>query len=271
VPGAGNSQAYNRYMYVFGNPLGRTDPSGHGACGGKSNDDFWQCRWFTAHGYTYFQGSGWSFKANAQFEDEGIARDVAREGGVTFKGTNGHEQSGVAPGVWSSDEIMASARAVFDLAYKIGGLGALAKLIGGRGATLYRHSGRFEWSGKEIAAMTEGWLPFGRLRVLHFYAGAFSAGEAFLRGTVVHELAHVIDYVTGTPSDDSLSRAFPRGSKISTYASEPSINQRLEYWAEGVTQCVYPDWKQTGGGFEALTVEQSDWILRVLSGRGFSK
>ena len=29
VPGAGNSQAFNRYMYVRGNPLGMVDPSGH--------------------------------------------------------------------------------------------------------------------------------------------------------------------------------------------------------------------------------------------------
>ncbi len=32
VPGAGNPQAYNRYMYVLGNPLGAIDPSGHRAC-----------------------------------------------------------------------------------------------------------------------------------------------------------------------------------------------------------------------------------------------
>jgi len=36
VPGAGNSQAYNRYMYVLGNPLGRVDPSGH--CSGDRTD-----------------------------------------------------------------------------------------------------------------------------------------------------------------------------------------------------------------------------------------
>ncbi|MEO6060676.1 MAG: RHS repeat-associated core domain-containing protein, partial [Thermoflexales bacterium] len=35
VPGAGNSQAYNKYIYVRGNPLRRTEPSGHAACGGK--------------------------------------------------------------------------------------------------------------------------------------------------------------------------------------------------------------------------------------------
>jgi hypothetical protein len=29
VPGAGNPQAFNRYMYVGGNPLGRIDPTGH--------------------------------------------------------------------------------------------------------------------------------------------------------------------------------------------------------------------------------------------------
>jgi hypothetical protein len=194
---------------------------------------------------------------------------VAREGGVTFQGTNGHEQSGVAPGVWSSDEIMASARAVFDLAYKIGGLSALARLFGGREVSLYRHSNSFAWNGNEFAAMTEGWLPLGRSRVVHFYAGAFVSGDDFLKGTVVHELAHVIDYVNGTPTGDALSRAFPRGSNISDYAIAPSINQRLEYWAEGVTQWIYPKLKSGETNFEPLTVDQKDWMLRYLRGIGF--
>lgn len=163
-----------------------------------------------------------------------ISRDVAREGGATFQGTNGHEQSGVAPGVWSSDEIMASARAVFDLAYKIGGLSALARLYGGREVSLYRHSNSFAWNGAEFAAMTEGFLPLGNARFVHFYAGAFTAGDTFLMGTVVHELAHVIDYVSWTPTGDAPSRAFPKGSKISGYASKPSPLQQLEYWAEAV-------------------------------------
>ncbi len=34
VPEAGNPQAFNRYAYVFNNPLKYTDPSGHDPCGG---------------------------------------------------------------------------------------------------------------------------------------------------------------------------------------------------------------------------------------------
>jgi len=36
IPGALNSQAYNRYSYVNNNPLSRTDPSGHGCCSLRS-------------------------------------------------------------------------------------------------------------------------------------------------------------------------------------------------------------------------------------------
>ena len=38
VPEPGNPQALNRYAYVYGNPLGYTDPSGHGACSGDDYD-----------------------------------------------------------------------------------------------------------------------------------------------------------------------------------------------------------------------------------------
>jgi RHS repeat-associated protein len=38
VPEPGNPQALNRYAYVYNNPLGYTDPSGHGACSGDDYD-----------------------------------------------------------------------------------------------------------------------------------------------------------------------------------------------------------------------------------------
>ncbi len=40
VPGAGNPQAFNRYMYVLGNPLGLRDPSGHSATSPEGGPSF---------------------------------------------------------------------------------------------------------------------------------------------------------------------------------------------------------------------------------------
>ena len=102
-------------------------------------------------------------------------------------------------------------------------------------------------------------------------AGAFTAGDTFLMGTVVHELAHVIDYVSWTPTGDAPSRVFPKGSTISEYASRPSPLQQLEYWAEAVTQWVYKDWRSGEKGFEALKVNQAAWLDAILRGRGWSQ
>ncbi len=45
VPGPGNPQAFNRYMYVLGNPLRYIDPSGHDPL-----DENWRREFYQAHG-----------------------------------------------------------------------------------------------------------------------------------------------------------------------------------------------------------------------------
>ena len=54
VPGAGNSQAFNRYMYVRGNPLKYTDPTGHA----EISDPYESCGGGCLGGSTYGGGGG---------------------------------------------------------------------------------------------------------------------------------------------------------------------------------------------------------------------
>ena len=61
VPNPGDSQSLNRYMYVLGNPLKYSDPSGHAACGAGDracweNEWTWKDRWYKEHGYENIDG-----------------------------------------------------------------------------------------------------------------------------------------------------------------------------------------------------------------------
>lgn len=64
------------------------DPSGHGACAGKSNNDFWECRGWLPHGYEWDNNTnkpGAICLGCANFEDMDIAQDVVGEAGFRFK------------------------------------------------------------------------------------------------------------------------------------------------------------------------------------------
>jgi len=61
VPNPGDSQSLNRYMYVLGNPLKYSDPSGHAACAAGDracweNEWTWKDRWYKEHGYENIDG-----------------------------------------------------------------------------------------------------------------------------------------------------------------------------------------------------------------------
>jgi RHS repeat-associated protein len=73
VPGAGKPQAFNRYMYVLGNPLGLRDPSGHAGCQGCVNLDFLQAIASFFEGFSHRLSDNSSFGAVTALE---VARDA---------------------------------------------------------------------------------------------------------------------------------------------------------------------------------------------------
>jgi len=264
VPGAGNSQAFNRYMYVLGNPLGLTDPSGRGACAGMSNQEFWDCRWYTAHGFTFYQGRGWSVSGDATFEDSGILNDVMKESGFRFVGGDKD---------WTLQEASLVGSGIVALAIRIGSFKRLSALVGNTLHDLIRVSGSF--FSDLITAIFDAparTSPSSADSAIWFADDAFVVGgDDDVRGLAVHEVFHLIDY--NMPLRDGLlweSEYFPRGARLSAYAMEDRLG--LEYWAEAGADWVYGQrYRYTRdpvgavrGWNQSLTTDQFDWISRVL-------
>jgi hypothetical protein len=247
-------------------PLGLTDPSGHGACGGKSGDDFWQCRWHTAHGFAYYQGRGWSISGDATFEDFGILQDVMKESGFRF--VRGDKD-------WKLPEASLIGGGIVALANRLGSFKQLLALVGNTIHDLIRISGSF--MSDPITGLFD---PPARTEPTNPRSPILFADDTFslsrdddVRGLAVHEVFHLIDY--NMPYRGTLFHAahyMPRTAKLSPYAMENRLG--LEYWAEAGADWVYGQRYQytrnpTNGENESLTVNQVDWITRLLKGWGW--
>lgn len=266
VPGAGNPQALNRYTYAFGNSLKYTDPSGHSPCGGKSGDDFWQCRWYTAHGYEYQQGKWNTCLGCAEFEDIGILSDVLGEHGIGISGSSRMKLSAHGNTVsrsdtnWRRDELEDATRGVIDLARAVGGVGRFKELIGG-----YALFKRVDLN----SIGTDNPCVCGLMlasHVIEFTNGWAGGNSQYRRTTAVHELAHVIafNYSVRVPSYTArVEDVVPHiGQPVSTYAASNSLN--LEYWADSVMEWIYPGTTQFH-----LNVDVAKWIDGFLTGKGW--
>ncbi|MFZ2420337.1 MAG: RHS repeat-associated core domain-containing protein, partial [Anaerolineae bacterium] len=278
IPNAGNPQNLNRYSYALNNPTVFVDPSGYAPQDPNDSDDnpapcatdwCWQNRWHRAHGYSW-NGSGWQLAgADARFYDMNILDDTMDELGITFT------QDTRTP--WTLSQASLVAQGVVALANKIGSFGQLRSLLGfGVLPTVFHRAAVPLWGVRNTPAHT---IPGTTLVV--FTNDLFGGSDDFVRGTAVHELAHVIDYFNGVGympcSSSSLSgcgsqwrpgAAVPKGTHISDYAVHNRLG--LEYWAEAVAIWVYGSRYSTqiaGGG--ALSPNQNDWIERVLKGWGW--
>ena len=267
VPNPGDSQSLNRYMYVLGNPLRYIDPSGNApqypgdpdpnnaAC---ATNWCWQNRWYMAHGYGW-SGSGWALGpvGSAVFYDLGILNDLLMEAGL------------MTDGAWNFGELSLIGQGVVDLMNKIGSASRLDELLGPIPTGIERRTAGSGNCADKVACT------FGIL--IQFYDALFEGSDDFIRGTAVHELAHVIDFnsritVPGSVGRDNTvfpSLLFPQGTHISNYA----VNEGLfEYWSEAVADWVYGGRYKgpySSGIREWLSPDQADWIGRFLKGWGW--
>ncbi len=265
VPGAGNSQAYNRYMYVLANPLGMIDPSGHGACAGMSNQEFWDCRWYTAHGYRRDeQRHSWTTCLGcAAFEDVGILVDVLGEAGITIQGSRtwDAQKDNVREVNWGFSELSDAASGVVDFVRYVGGNSRFRSLIGGY--AIFKRVGRNSINTENPCVCGLMFSP----HVVEFTDGWARGDSVYRRSTAVHELAHVIALNTllrtaGQPARRVEDVVPHTGKAVSDYAEENTLN--LEYWADSVKGRVYLDSVK-----RALDPNVAEWIDGFLKGQGW--
>ncbi|WP_320447927.1 RHS repeat-associated core domain-containing protein [Candidatus Roseilinea sp. NK_OTU-006] len=130
VPEAGNPQALNRYMFVYGNPLKYTDPSGHDPCTGIPGTYMPDCG-----------VDGWGLKPQA------IRRPIR---GLTQDGKAGY--AGISTlaaqtGAWWGDNLSAQEAVAITLRFE-------ASII------MYKTRGQWSMPSAAMEAMTRKWNQF---------------------------------------------------------------------------------------------------------------
>ncbi|MEO7703750.1 MAG: RHS repeat-associated core domain-containing protein, partial [Thermoflexales bacterium] len=265
VPGAGNPQAFNRYMYVLGNVLRLIDPSGHGACAGMSNQEFWDCRWYTAHGFDNTNGK-WEHTGKVSFEDVDILTELLGEGGITWKNDTAN---------WKRDELDGVATGVSDLLYSLSGGANLKRLLGNRIVAFVRRAKT------TIGCSSTACASFGSHEV-EFSGGYKPVDITYFAFDTVHEIGHFIGEVNRTPWGFTLQRgfignekyvdAFPwhKDSATTQYAQDNDRKGNAEYFADAISRFVYPTYDRpyTKPG-QPLHVDQSNWLNHVFFGYAY--
>ena len=254
VPDPGMVIDYNRFLYARGNPLRYSDPSGYTSQEGQCDTQqcweenfYWNDRWYRAHGYRFNKFTKhWTTRivGGADFADMGILTDVLSEAGISLEMNN-----------WTFDELKLLGQGVVEFGYRIGqllnadvttGLNRLKTLIGGN-VTWYRAAKGALWNLCRLGAACA--LESGRIG---FYDVLFTAGDSYVRGTAVHELAHKIEGQCGVRNDCAVIRLKAEAYRLSRYSpirahrhfiSEYAWTQPWEYWAEAVTIWVYGAYK----------------------------
>ena len=251
IPAPSNPQSFNRYSYVRNSPLRLIDPSGMAECAADDracweNEWYWNNRWYQAHGYGW-GGNHWDQVIDAKFADPGIFNDVMMDAGINIV------WSWSTPNVvtWIGQGIVRFGQAL------AGGLPQLKKLLGGgatiKNGSLFGHPYAPPWFDNTV------YIP--------------EATDAqWVRQTVAHELAHVIDW------HNNFSGAWAKqNGALTEYAAGfhpyPAI---WEVWAEAVKVWVFGSKDQNSGawsssislrsGMDQYLTVQMDRLTALLGG-----
>ena len=248
VPDPARVIDHNRFLYARGNPLKYTDPSGHDSYQPSEGDEEWyyKNRWYEARGYAW-GGGHWDKPINARFIDKGALKEVLEEAEVSLDGS------------WDLDNrshwkaLTLLAQGLVKLANKIGGtnLSRLKDFTGG-GVTWKRANEALKTG--TICAPKTGTIIYACAlgTEVEFYTNSLNGKDAsLLRGTAVHEMAHVIQnhicganhlaYQVRCSAIHITSNWLKDRHHITQYAmASDSAN---EYWAESLTDWVYPSYK----------------------------
>jgi len=242
VPRPGDSQAYNRYTYARNSPLVRVDPSGHADCAAGdgacwANEWMWKNRWYEAHGH-FWDGGGWNRHDHANFRDWDILHETLYEVGILAN-------NGTAN--WLFDEIATVAQGVVALMNKVGGSHRLQALLGSTVYFIRDHNACFSGMGAGVACVPNFRDEihfaddlFGRLQGIGQVGDPGGLRDpGFIRGSAVHELAHVMDFrgQSFAPIGKNYGDKISKGENLGTYAN---VNQwGAEYFADAVAGWVY--------------------------------
>ena len=214
VPNLANPQSLNRYSYVRNNPLRLVDPSGMAECAAGDTACWqseweWKNRWYEAHGW-FADNGGWTRQGDAQFKDDAIFNDTMAEAGIKIVGQ------------WQSkDQRIYLAQGIVRFGQALlGGLARLKELLGG-GATI-----------KNGSLNGSPYAPFWFNNTVYIPE---STDAQWLRQSVVHELAHVIDW----HNNFSIAWAKQNGALTGYAASFHPYPAVWEVWAEAVTVWVF--------------------------------
>lgn len=198
--------------------------------------------------------------ADAYFYDEGILNDTMGELGIQF---------GNLDTTWQMSEMTLVAQGVVALANKIGSFAQLRNLLPYSASFMRATHALFYYLNPTNPAYDPPAHTFPGANIVMFADLLFQGSDDYVRGTAVHEVAHVIDYFNPFASGVYIHQVAPMGTQISNYAVQNNLG--LEYWAEMVAVWVYGKRYQdvVPGGRDSLTVNQSSWTEHVLKGWGW--
>ncbi len=215
MPEPGNPQAYNRYAYVYGNPMRYFDPSGHIRSDQRERE---RAKCIVLHlrqaGVVVNEDWGWGWMQNANME---------------------YEQVWVE-GNWEIDELEAVLVVVDDASQALGGMEAFRERVGTVHVTRARRSSDdnlLPWRRGRYADTVGSYVTLFDECFDRAYIGS---DEPNPKAVIVHEFGHVWDNGRGEWGSELIDEAVGDEKPPTKYAE----TNRREHWADLVETSVYP-------------------------------